>query len=279
MTGSTISNAMTRALVDRGARALKFIWGGWAGLASFALFCAVWQAGFETYGAFILPAPLEVFSTVFGLLHIPETWALALTTAKRAGESFLLAVLVGVTLGVISGHAPAVMRLQKPLLTVLLGVPPVAWIVLAMIWFGGGDGTVIVTVLVAATPIVLVGTAEGILSRDRGLDAMGQLYGAGPIRRFTTLSWRHTLSHLFPSLILALATGFKVAVMAELLANSGGIGGALSDARTNFDIAEALAWVVMSVGLLIGIEYGLIHPFRAELDRWKTAAQPWGVKK
>lgn len=279
MTASTTSNVMARALLDRGARALKFLWGGWAGLASLALLCAVWQAGFETYGAFILPAPLDVFSKVFELLHMADTWSLAFSTAKRAGEAFVLSAVLGVILGVISGYAPAVIRLQKPLLTVFLGVPPVAWIVLAMIWFGGGDGTVILTVLVAATPIILVGTAEGIISRDRGLDAMGKLYGAGAIRRFTTLAWRHTLSHLFPSLTLALATGFKVAVMAELLANSGGIGGALFEARTNFDIAEALAWVVISVSLLIVFEYGLIHPIRAEFERWKTVAQPWGVKK
>jgi len=67
--------------------------------------------------------------------------------------------------------------------------------------------------------------------------------------------------------------------MAELLANAGGIGGALADARTNLDIAQALAWVVVAVALLIAVEYSLVHPVKGEIDRWRRAAQPWGVKR
>jgi NitT/TauT family transport system permease protein len=78
---------------------------------------------------------------------------------------------------------------------------------------------------------------------------------------------------------LALGTAFKVAVMAELLANAGGIGGALADARINLDIAEALAWVAVAVILLIAVEYALVQPVKGEIDRWRRAAQPWGVKR
>jgi len=72
---------------------------------------------------------------------------------------------------------------------------------------------------------------------------------------------------------------FKVAVMAELLANAGGIGGALADARVQLDIAQALAWVMVAVMLLIAVEYTLVQPVRGELERWRRALQPWGVKR
>lgn len=278
MTGSIFSE-LTNAFGDRLGRAGRFLWGGWAGLAALALLGAVWQAGFEAYGAFILPAPLDVIMKGVDLVSAPATWAIAQATGLRAIEGFALSGLVGCGVGIAAGYSHAMLRLVRPLLTIMLGVPPVAWIVLTMIWFGAGDGTVIVTVIVAATPILIAGTAEGILTRDRGLDAMALAYGAGPLRRFTTLGLRHMSAHLFPAVILALATGFKVAVMAELLANSGGIGGALADARALFDIEEALAWVVISVSLLIAVEYGVVQPVRGELERWKQAAQPWGVKR
>ena len=67
--------------------------------------------------------------------------------------------------------------------------------------------------------------------------------------------------------------------MAELLANAGGIGGALADARINIDIAQALAWVVIAVILLLIVEYTLVHPVKGEIDRWRHAAQPWGIKR
>lgn len=264
---------------ERLGRAGQFVWGAWAGLAALSVLAAVWQAGHEAYGDFILPAPLGVVGTAMALIVDPATWQLAALTARRACQGFALSVAVGLSVGVVAGYAPALLRLLRPFLTVMLGVPPVAWIVLTMIWFGAGDGTVIVTVIVAAMPIVLAGAAEGILSRDRGLDAMAIAYGAGPLRRFLTLGLRQASSSLFPALVLALATGFKVAVMAELLANAGGIGGALADARANFDIEEALAWVAISISLLIAVEYGMVQPVRAEFERWKHAARPWGVKR
>lgn len=278
MTGFTFSE-LSHASGDRLGRTGRFLWGGWAGLAALALLGAVWQAGFEAYGAFILPAPLDVIVKGFDLITTPATWAIAQATGIRALEGFALSVAIGLGMGIAAGYSQGILRLVRPLMTIMLGVPPVAWIVLTMIWFGTGDGTVIVTVIVAATPILIAGSAEGILTRDRGLDAMAQAYGAGPLRRFATLGMRHMSAHLFPALVLALATGFKVAVMAELLANAGGIGGALADARALFDIEEALAWVAISVSLLITVEYGLVQPVRGELERWKQAAQPWGVKR
>ena len=161
-----------------------------------------------------------------------------------------------------------------------MGVPPIAWIVLAMIWFGGSDATVRAVILISALPVVFLGAARGITTRDRGLDRMAEAFGAGPVRRFLTVGIRQTTTTLFPAFALALRHRLQgPQVMAELLANAGGIGGALADARINLDIAQALAWVTVSVALLIAVEYTLIHPAKAEIDRWRRAAQPWGVKR
>lgn len=57
------------------------------------------------------------------------------------------------------------------------------------------------------------------------------------------------------------------------------VGGALARMRAMLDITGALAWVMLSVVALVVVEYGLIRPVRAELERWREAAQPWGVKR
>lgn len=270
---------MGAALRRRLGRLGRFAWSGWAGLAALALLAALWQMGHEAYGVFILPSPLATLGATGRLLETAGAWAIALQTAVRALEGFALAAAIGAAAGLAAGYSPATLRLVRPLVTVLLGVPPIAWIVLAMIWFGSTDGTVIATVVVAATPLVFVGAAEGVVTRDRGLDDMARAYGAGPVVRLVTLGLRHTSAHLFPALAVALGTGFKVAVMAELLANVGGVGGALASARANLDVAVALAWVLIAVAVLVAVEYGLIHPVRAELERWRDTARPWGVRR
>jgi len=270
---------LARQLSDRGGRMLEFLWSGWAGLAALSLLAAVWQAGHEAYGPFILTSPVETLRAVGTLAADPDAWTIALLTLQRAVTGFALVVAVGGTIGIAAGYSPATMRIASPLVTVLMGVPPIAWIVLAMIWFGGSDATVRTVILVSALPVVFLGAARGIATRDRALDRMAQAFGAGPVRRFLTVGLRQATTTLFPALALALGIAFKVAVMAELLANAGGIGGALAQARVNLDIALALAWVVVAVTLLIVVEYALIQPVKGEIDRWRRAAQPWGVKR
>jgi len=273
-----VSGAMG-TLGHRAGRVGRFAWSGWAGLAALCLLCALWQRGHEAYGDFILPAPLATLRAVLQLASDAANWSTAATTAARALEGFLFASLAGTSTGMIAGYSAATLRLARPLVTVLLGVPPIAWIVLAMIWFGSTSGMVVTTVVIAALPVAFVGAAEGIMTRDRGLDDMARAFGAGWWTRFSTLALRHVSAHVFPALVLALGTAFKVAVMAEVLANAGGIGGGLARARSNLDVSEALAWVLIAVGALIAVEYGLIRPVHAELERWREAAQPWGIKR
>lgn len=256
-----------------------FVWSGWAGISGLALFAAVWQAGHEVYGNFILSAPAATVGAAATILTEADNLALIWDTVRRAAQGFVLAAAVGIVGGLGAGYSAATMRLVRPILTVLLGVPPIAWIVLAMIWFGGSDGTVITTVVVAATPLIFVSVAEGVMTRDRKLDDMATAFGAGPLARLTTLGLRHVLAFLFPALTVALGSAMKVAVMAELLANTGGIGGALAMARANLDVTMALAWVLVAVGGLIVLEYLLVHPVRAEFERWRNASRPWGVKR
>jgi len=270
----------TGAIVSkRLGRVGRFAWSSWSGLSAVFLFCAVWQIGHETYGAFILPSPLAAAQAVVQLASHEANWQTAAVTTRRALEGFALAALAGVSTGIIAGYSAASIRLARPLITLILGVPPIAWIVLAMIWFGSTDGMVITTVAIAATPAAFIGAAEGIMTRDRGLDDMACAFGAAPWRRFSTLAARHVAAYVFPALVLTLGTAFKVAVMAEVLSNSGGIGGGLARARSNLDVSEAMAWVLIAVTALIAIEYGFVRPIHSELERWREAARPWGVRR
>lgn len=263
----------------RAGRTGRFLWSAWAGLAGLSVFAAAWQLGHETYGSFILPSPTETLSTMALLLADTQTWWLVGATAGRALMGFVVAATIGTLAGVLAGYHPAVMRLARPQITLILGVPPIAWIVLLMIWFGNGAGTVTATAAIACLPIVFVGAAEGIAGRDRGLDDMARAAGIDPVTRLIQIALRQMLHALFPALVMALGTAFKAAIMAELLANAGGVGEELAVARANLDVAAALAWILLSVTALISVEYGILQPLRSEFETWRDAARPWGVKR
>lgn len=266
---------MARWLGDIGS----FVWSGWTGVAALALIAAVWQWGHEVFGDFVLPSPAIVAMHVVSIVTDDANFHTIVATARRALAGLALSLAIGGGLGMLCGYSPASMRVARPVVTVLIGVPPIAWIVVAMIWFGSTDITIVATVVTAAAPLLFVGTSEGVVGRDRGLEDMAQIFGAGPLARFAGIGLRQVLPAPFPALKMASGTAFKVAVMAELLTNAGGIGSALADARATLDVGEALAWIVIAVSVLLCVEYGLIHPVRSELERWRRAALPWGVKR
>ncbi|TAK48943.1 MAG: ABC transporter permease [Xanthobacteraceae bacterium] len=257
----------------------RYLWSGWAGAAGLFCFAAAWQAGHEFYGSFVLPSPLETLDAVAALMREPQFAEAAKATALRSLAGFALATGIGTTAGAIAGYSFAAMRLMRPIVTVILGVPPIAWIVLALIWFGSTGGSAVLTVVVAALPISFAGGLEGVATRDRALDAMARSFGAGMWTRFRTVTAPHLVSYLFPAWTTTAGTAWKVTVMAELLSNSGGIGGDLATARALFDIPRVMALIVVVVAFALFTEYALLHPLRDQLERWRSAGLPWGVKR
>ena len=257
----------------------RYVWSAWAGAAGLFCLAAAWQAGHEFYGSFVLPSPLETLGALSVIVREPSFAAAAVETAERSLAGFLLAIGIGTAAGVVAGYSFAAMRLMRPIVTVILGVPPIAWIVLALIWFGSSGGTAVMTVVAAALPISFAGGLEGVATRDRALDAMARSFGAGAWMRFRTVTVPHLISYLFPAWTTTAGSAWKVTVMAELLSNSGGIGGELATARALFDIARVMALIVVVVTFALITEYLFLHPLRDRLERWREAGLPWGIKR
>lgn len=267
------------AVLSAGAWLGRYIWTGWAGLAGLFCLAAIWQLGHELYGSFILPSPGETFAAAGKLASSPKFPSTAMLTAERAMTGFVLAAGFGTLFGVIAGYSFAAMRILKPIVTVILGVPPIAWIVLALIWFGSGGGSAVLTVVLASLPISFAGALEGVATRDKGLDAMGRAFGASVFMRFRTVTLPHLLSYLFAAWTTTIGSAWKVTVMAELLSNTGGIGGELATARALFDIPAVTGWIVIVVVFALISDYGVLHPSREAIQRWRSAGLPWGVKR
>jgi len=160
--------------------------------------------------------------------------------------------------------------MSRPIVTILMGMPPIAWIVLAMIWFGMGDKTVIFTVVVASLPIVFVGALQGTRTLENHHKEMAESFNAPLLIKFSDIYFPHVFSYIFPAWIAALGMSWKIVVMAELLSTSDGIGAALAVTRSQLDTNGALALVLMLVGSLLLIEYLLMEPIKREVEQWRN---------
>ncbi|NFV79602.1 ABC transporter permease [Magnetospirillum aberrantis] len=258
---------------DRASRALDYLWGGWGAAASLLLLTALWEAGHAAYGTLVLPSPRDTVAALVRMGGDGRLLPAVVETTGNALGGFVAASLVGGVLGAMAGASDMMRRLLQPIATLMLGIPAIAWVVLALLWFGGSGLAASFTVVVTTAPIVFSGAAQGVRTLDGDLRRMARAFRVpGPM-----LVWDvylpHMLSYLFPALASALALSWKIAVMAELLSGAGGIGDGLATARVQLDTVKALAWVLAVVGLLLALEYLLLEPVRRHLQTWRREAQ------
>jgi NitT/TauT family transport system permease protein len=246
-----------------------FLWSGWGAIASILLFIALWDAGNQIYGDLVLPSPLETFKTLHVMLNDDNVIAEIETTLYRSSVGFGISLLFGTTLGLLAGFFATASMMSRPIVTILVGMPPIAWIVLAMIWFGMGDETVIFTVIVASFPIIFVGALQGTRTLDGNLKEMAKSFNFPWHMKFLDVYFPHIFSYVFPAWVSALGMAWKIVIMAELLATSDGIGASLATARSQLDTPTALAIVTIMIGSLMFIEYIILEPIKREVELWR----------
>ncbi|WP_418181041.1 ABC transporter permease [Aliarcobacter lanthieri] len=248
----------------------SYLLSGWGSIASIFLFLALWDFGHQIYGDLILPSPKDTFIALNEILHNPEMIENIFITIKRAMVGFGLAILIGSILGLLAGLFITASIMSRPIVTILFGMPPIAWIVLAMIWFGMSDMTVIFTVFIASFPIVFVGALQGTRTIEGDLKQMVDSFHLPFSMKLFDLYLPHIFSYIFPAYISALGMSWKIVVMAELLSSSDGLGSSLAIARSQLDTPTALALVTIMIASLLLIEYLIFEPIKRELESWRN---------
>ncbi|MDP2894790.1 MAG: ABC transporter permease [Sulfurimonas sp.] len=246
-----------------------YLWSGWGAVASILLFIALWDMGNQIYGDLVLPSPLETFKTLNTMLHDENIINEIKTTLYRSSVGFGISLLFGTALGLLAGFFATASMMSRPIVTIFVGMPPIAWIVLAMIWFGMGDETVIFTVIVASFPIIFVGALQGTRTLDGDLKEMARSFNFPWHMKFLDVYFPHIFSYVFPAWVSALGMAWKIVIMAELLATSDGIGATLATARSQLDTPTALSIVVIMIGSLMFIEYIILEPIKREVELWR----------
>ncbi len=259
-------------------RPLTTEWRGWRDfwhpVLGIALFLGLWWVGSAYYGSFILPSPLEACTALWRLILEGDAITAALITAGRALGGFAIAGLIGSGVGILAGLRPGLAQTLKPVATMLLGIPPIAWIVLALLWFGTTGLTPLFTVVVTTLPITFAVAVEGARTRDNGLEDMARSFNTPRLMLLWDVHLPHILSYLFPGWVSALGLAWKVTVMAELLGSSDGIGANMALARVNLDTADALAWIIAVVIMLLAVELLLLEPLQRRMESWRKSASP-----
>jgi NitT/TauT family transport system permease protein len=244
---------------NRKRRTADTAWGAFG----FALLLGGWAWVHAAYGSFVMPSLAETLAALGRILTHDAGEALAITLLHAAGGA-AIAIIIGFILGVLGGLVRPFGSALSPAVTAILGVPPIAWVVLAILWFGPGLFSPLFTVTLATMPIIFISTMHGMRARDANLGEMAQVFRLPRKTRFLQILLPALMVHVAPALSTVSALSWKVALTAELLGDGTGIGGRFATARAFLDLPEAMAWVVLVVVFVLVTDGLLLRSLR----RW-----------
>lgn len=203
---------------------------------------------------FLLPAPSDVAAS-FVRWWVPLR-ASAAQTLMTTLLGFGIAVVFGLTLGVIIGSNATVNRALFPLIIAFESVPKVAVVPLLVIWFGIGTVPAIITSFLIAFFPIMVNVAAGIAAVEPELRDVLRSLGARPFDIVWKVGIPRSAPYFFASLKLAITASFIGSIISETVGSNAGIGHLIVVASSRFDVPLVFAGLVSTA--VMGVTMYLI---------------------
>jgi NitT/TauT family transport system permease protein/sulfonate transport system permease protein len=234
------------------------------GNGGLAVLVLLWQLAAATGVAGGLPGPAKVAASLWSLLQDHAFLMDLLASGVRVLLSLAAAMAIGGVLALLPYGLPwlngIVHGTLKPFFN---SFPAIAWVLLASIWLGVSNLTVVLVQTAILIPFCLVTISEGVRLIDREIMEMGRSFTRSRPRLLVSITLPLLLPYLVSALRSAYGVAWKIALVAELFGARSGLGFAMLRAETASDTTGVLAVCLVIVIVGIAGDRWLIAP----LDR------------
>tara|TARA_R110000787_G_scaffold86057_12_gene183435 strand:+ start:1260 stop:2024 length:765 start_codon:yes stop_codon:yes gene_type:complete len=192
----------------------------------------IWQmvVSFTNAHVTLLPSPLLTAQSFYELVVTGELFIHIGASLGRVISAWALSALVAIPLGLAMGRWGWFERLVDPVIELFRPISPLAWIPLAILWFGIGETGKIFIIFIATFFPILLNTVSGVKSVDPVLIRAGQVLGCNDDR---SLFIKVILPAAMPTIVVGLrisfGTGWAAIIAAELVAAQIGLGYLIAD--------------------------------------------------
>ncbi len=134
-----------------------------------ALFFTIWGLAVRISHSDLFPTPGDVLRGIIELFRKGLLFKYIVASLFRVTWGFTLAVLIGVPAGLVLGWYTRAFQAFNPILQILRPISPIAWIPVAILWFGVSDAAPIFLIFLASVfPITVSAIAAIIDARNAG---------------------------------------------------------------------------------------------------------------
>lgn len=235
-----------------------------------SVFLASWHVGAQWIAKpILLPGPLDVLNAYQQILADGTLATDVLASLQRVFTGYLIAATLGVFLAMLLAISIGARALALPVLSVLRPIPPIAWIPLAILWFGIGDApSYFITAIASFFPVFLNSLSGGVSVNEHHSQA-ARCLGASRL----AVLWHVVLPSAAPSIWTGLKIGLGQAwmavVTAELIAAHSGLGYMIQINRLNLETPVVLAGM-LTIGILGAVMAFTLSVLERRLLPWRT---------
>jgi ABC-type nitrate/sulfonate/bicarbonate transport system permease component len=240
-----------------------------------AVALAIWMV--VTVGGLVSP---KILVSPIGLVR--QFWVLAidgylgtplyvhiLASLLRTTVGFVCGAVLALPIGLAIGYSPTLYALLSPFLAVLRPIPVIAYIPLAILWFGIGEFSKILLIAITSFLYMSVNAAAGVKAVPQDVIRAALSLGASRLQLFAHVILPESLPYIFAGIRVGAAVSWAVVVSAELIAAQQGLGYIIMDAATFFRIPAVYVGIAL-IGLIgFGIDR-LISFAERRLVHWNA---------
>lgn len=228
----------------------------------------VWKLLSCFFPPIVVPEISGVCKKIVEILTTKELYSMIGITGIRLMSGLLLGLGIGGFLGICMGKCERVHNIVHPIIGIMQTVPPVSWLVLALIWFGFNGRPAVFIIAITTIPVIAIHMEEGIISINRNLLEMAEIFDFSGKKVFRHIVLPSMFPYVRTAIRIALGSGWKIAVMGEVLTTTDGIGGMIKQARLNIEPETVIAWSVMIVVLFYISDFVVNKLFFAKEGIW-----------
>ncbi len=241
-------------------------------LAVAAIFLAAWHAAVKMTGSDIFPTPWEV---VLGIAELARQGVLVkyiVASLFRVTWGFGLAILVGVPAGLLLGWFKPAAAAFNPMIQIFRPISPIAWIPVAILWFGVDDRSPIFLIFLASVFPITVSSMAAVQNMQPVYVRAARNFGLKSNELFRNVIFPACLPQILTGLRIALGIAWLVVVAAEMIAVNSGLGYLIIDARNagkRYDLVVAGMVMIGLIGLALDVAVRRLEKF--DEVRWGYA--------
>lgn len=212
----------------------------------------LWWLASRNLPAFVLPSPWATAQALGRFVIDPKLMIDVAATAGRVVLSVVVATALGIALAIVPFYVPVTRDIvHLRILPFLNAMPSLGWAILAVIWFGVSDVSVIFAQTAIMVPFCFINVSQGIDEIDVELLEMARSFSRRRGLTFYTIIIPAVAPYVVAAARLAYGVSWKIALIAELFGSERGLGYVMYQAQTISDPATVIATCFVIVILFV----------------------------